>query len=92
MHRLAQHVFGEAEFGSVFAIPQLAWHGEGRIDPALFGEKLQRRQTPPAGDDSEFALAVLAHDERLQKSVRGNRRGKFLQAGVGCGCPADVVL
>jgi hypothetical protein len=35
---------------------------------------------------------VLAHHERLQQSVRGNRGGEFLQPGVGGGRPADIVV
>ena len=83
MHLFAQAGFDKAEFRRVVAILHLARHGEGRVDAAVFGKQLQHRQTPPAGDDSVFGLAVLlAHHERLQQSVRGNRGGELLQARV----------
>jgi hypothetical protein len=92
MHLFAQGGFDKAEVRRVVAILHLARHGEGRVDAAVFGKQLQRRQKPPAGDDSVCGLAVLAHHERLQQSVRGNRGGELLQARVRGRRPPDGVL
>jgi len=77
MHLFAQGGFDKAEFRRVVAILHLARYGEGRVDAALFGKQLQRRQTPPAGDDGVLRLIDVFRGSTcgLPGQARRHRQG-----------------
>ena len=82
VHRDADDVLSERQLAGVAVRGDLARHRMVGIERAVLGQRLQRREAAPAGDDGEAYGAVAigivgAGDEVLQQAVRLDRGHKL---------------
>ena len=77
VHRDAYHVLRERELAGVAVRGDLAGHRVVGVQRAVLGQRLERREAAPAGDDGAALDAVRVrlvgpHDEVLQQVVLGD--------------------
>jgi hypothetical protein len=73
MHWLALHVFRKADLGRIgIVVDDVARDFFVRLDGSGVREGFERQQAATPRDDRVFAAFVLAHDERLQRTMRGD--------------------
>jgi hypothetical protein len=92
MHLFAQRILDQTDFrGAHITGNDLAGDGGIGGDCSRLGKGSQRQKPPVTGDDGVAVALVLAHDKRLQKPVRGDGCGKFVQGFALAGL-ADIAL
>jgi len=92
VHRFALDVLGKADFRCVgIVVEDVAGDERLRLHAAGFYERFERPKPAAPCDHGVFAALVLADDEGLQKAVRVDGCGQFVDALVGIGL-ADIAF